>query len=129
MLFSIPISLPDVYGGLAEAYGIVRFDGTQLSIEFEIQDGVFGVVKSGVREVILPIADIAAITFKRSTFRASIIVRCHSVKSVERIPGQKGGEVKINVKRAYRDEAAEFASALRLAVSEARLNALQSGEL
>lgn len=124
-MFSLPVSLPEVYGGFAEAHGIIRFDGVQLTLEFEIQDGVFGVVKSGVKEIRLPVSEIAAITFKRKTFRALIVLRCHRVKSVEKIPGQKGGEFRIQVKRAHRDEAEAFASALRLAVAEARLDALR----
>lgn len=125
-MLSVPFSLPDTYGGLAEAHGIIRLEGTYLTLEFEVRDGVFGIVKSGVKVVALQAAEIAAISFKRSAFRATITLRCHSVRSVEGIPSQKAGEFRISIKRAYRDEAEQLASALRLAISEARLNAIQN---
>ncbi len=123
MLYSIPFSFPEAYGGLAEADGIARFDGKTLTLEFQVKDAVFGVVKSAVKEVILPIEQIAAVSFKRKTFRALIDIRSHKVH--HELPVQKGGEFTIVIKRKYREEGEEFASVLRLGVSEAALKRLE----
>ena len=124
-MYSIPFTFPDTYGGLAEADGIARFDGHSLILEFQVKDAVFGLVKSEVKEVMLPIDEIANIDFKRGKFRGQITIRTHSVSAVEEIPEQKGGEFVISIKRKHRDEGEEFASAVRLRVSEAKLKRLE----
>ena len=124
-MYSIPFSFPDAYSGFAEADGVARFDGHCLILEYQIKDAVFGMVKSEVKKVIIPVGEIAAIKFKRSTFRATIDLRTHCIEIVEEIPGQKGGEFMLSLKRKHREEGEEFASALRLGVSEARLRALE----
>ena len=123
MLYSISFSFPETYGGLAEADGIARFDGRNLIVQFEIRDIVFGVVTSGVQEIILPVEEIATVHFKRGWFGGRISIRSHRV--VEEIPQQRGGEFTLIVKRKHRDEGEEFVSALKLGVSEAMLRRLE----
>lgn len=123
-MFSIPFSLPDAYGGMADADGILGFDGNTLRLEFQVKDAIFGIVKSGVKEIELDVSEVASIQFKRKVFRGQILLRSHSVNAVSEIPGQKGGELKITVKKRYCDDAEELISNLRLAVTEARLKAL-----
>ena len=123
-MISIPFSLPDAYGGMAEADGILRLNEDSLLFEFQVKDAFFGVVKSDVKSIILNVADIAAIDYKRSIFRGLIYLRSHSVNTVSEIPGHKGGEVRMSIKRKYCDDAEELISSLRLAISEAKLKSL-----
>lgn len=127
-MISIPFYLSDAYGGLAEADGTARFDGRVLSLEFIIKDAMFGVVTSAVKKVLLNPDDISSIHFKKSIFKGTIAVQAHSVESVSAVPGQKGGEVKLSIKRRHCPEAEEFVSTLRLAVSQSRLRRLEEIE-
>ncbi|MGE3802090.1 MAG: hypothetical protein AB7H80_13805 [Candidatus Kapaibacterium sp.] len=123
MLYSIPFSFPETYGGLAETDGIARFDGQHLTLEFQVRDAVFGVVKSEVKEILLPVEEIASVHYKRGRFSGRLSIRSHKI--VQEIPVQKGGEFILSFKRRHRDEGEEFASILQLRVSEAKLKRLE----
>ena len=123
-MYSIPFSLPDAYGGMAEADGILQFDGIAILLEFQVKDAIFGVIKSEVKRVTLHADDIAAVQFKRKVFKGQITLRSHTVNAISEVPGQKGGEVKISIKKKYCEDAEELISALRLAVTEAKVSAL-----
>lgn len=123
-MYSIPFSLPDAYGGMAEADGILQFDGISLLLEFQVKDAIFGVIKSEVKKIALNADDIAAVQFKRKVFKGLITLRSHTVNAISDVPGQKGGEVRITIKKKYCEDAEELISALRLAVTEAKVSAL-----
>ena len=47
---TIPISLGEIYEGLAKSHGLIRDEGDNLCLEFQVQDSLVGLIKSGVKQ-------------------------------------------------------------------------------
>ncbi len=120
-MLTIPFSVPDAYEGLADVEGLARFEADVLTLEFQAKDAFFGVVKSDVKEVRIPLADLVAAVFTRKMFGATLKLRVRSMALVETIPGASRGELTLKFARQDRDDAHALASRLQLRLSEHRL--------
>lgn len=120
-MHTVPFSISDAYEGLADVEGLARFEADVLSLEFEAKDAFFGVIKSGVKEIHLSLADLVSVDFSKNMFRATVKLRVRSMMLVETIPGAKRGELKLRFARKHRDEAHTLASQLQLRLSERKL--------
>lgn len=126
---SIPFTLPEVYHGLAEAHGRAHVDASGLHIEYRVEDAVFGVLKSRIREVDIPFGDIDDIRLIDGWFRCRIVVQLHSLHIIADFPASKSGRLEFKLAREHRERAREFYSHLSLCMSEERLRQLeQPGE-
>lgn len=120
-MHTIPFSISDAYEGLADVDGLARFEADVLTLEFETKDAFFGIVKSGVKTVEIPLGDLASVAFKKSMIRATLRLRVRSMALIEDLPGTKGGEFKLRFARKYRNEAQALSSSLQLRLSERKL--------
>ena len=84
---SLPFKIPDAYKGFAEASGIEKASRAGLILEFEIKDGLFGVLRSGVRDVRNPLSDIASVNLQKGWFRTKLVVRVKSLSALSEVPG------------------------------------------
>jgi hypothetical protein len=123
---SLPFSFANVYEGFAKAKGILRVDENALILEFEIKDNLFGVLKSGIKEVIIPIQYIDSVTLNKSWLRTALVVRVQSLKLLGHIPKHNQGQIWLYISRNNRDIASQFASFLRLKISENQLELLDN---
>ena len=57
---AVPFSL-EVYGGLGECNGLLKDEENLLSLEFQTQDAVAGVLKSDIKHVEIPLDDLVSI--------------------------------------------------------------------
>ena len=121
---NIPFSLPKVYEGFAKAEGVAHYDGDSFWLEFQIRDGLMGLLKSEVKQVPLLAEDLEAVHLKHRMFRSHLTLRARSLEAVEILPGCRGAEVRLRFERQYRAEVEEILSGLALAISEARLSRL-----
>ena len=48
---AVPIDLGDVYEGFASGHGLIRDEGDHICLEFQVQDAVVGLIKSGIKQV------------------------------------------------------------------------------
>jgi hypothetical protein len=121
---SLPFSFANVYEGFAKAQGIVRVDEDALTLEFEIKDNFFGVLKSGIKEVIIPIQYIESVTLNKSLLRTALVVRVQSLKILSHIPKYNQGQLWLYISRKERDIASQVASFLKLKISENEIKLL-----
>ncbi len=115
---SLSFKISDAYEGLAETEGIARLEGTTLILEFRTRDVVIGVLKSEMRELSIPIEDLASATYEKGLFGAKVRLRSRRLQAFDDIPGAKGGEVRLAVARALREEAEQFALAVQLRITQ-----------
>lgn len=120
----VPFTISNAFEGIAEVNGLARFADDVLVLEFQTKDSFFGLIKSGVREVELPIADIVAATYKKTLVGAHLQIQAAGMKALSVLPGNKGAEVRLKIARKHRPAAQELASTLRLRLSELKLQAL-----
>jgi hypothetical protein len=123
---SVPFSIKDVYGGLADCQGIVRATDTCLVLEFETRDSVFGVLKSGVKSVEIPFAELESVTYEKRLFSATIHICARRLSTVADIPGLKDGEVKLKIARKNRSKAKLFASSVNLHAIDLNLESIRN---
>ncbi|MFP4121913.1 MAG: hypothetical protein ACOC07_15720 [Coleofasciculus sp.] len=123
---SLPFSFANVYEGFAKAQGILRVDEDTLTLEFEIKDNFFGVLKSEIKEVIIPIQYIESVTLNKSWLKTVLIVRVQSLKILSHIPKHNQAQLWLYISRKDRNIASKFASFLRLKISENEIKLLDA---
>jgi hypothetical protein len=121
----VPFSIPEVYGGLAQAYGMATVDETGLALEFEVKDGLIGALSSGVKEVRIPLAEIAAVVARTGPFGGKLVVETRSLAPASRVPKSKGGRIELKVARSSREAAKEAESLLSVALSRREIDDLR----
>jgi hypothetical protein len=108
------------------AKGLFRLEKDGVGLAFEIEDGIVGIVKSGVKTVHLNYADLESITYKKGWFSARIVLEASSMRVFEDLPGSEQGTCKLKVKKKDRKEAEKIISTARMHLSEYKLDQLDS---
>lgn len=121
---SVPFEIPDLNHGLQVAKGLFRLDKNGIELEFEIQDGILGIIKSGVRTVHLNYADLESISYKKGWFSAKIVLEATSMRIFEDLPGSEQATSTLKVKKKDREEAEKIISTARMHLSEYKLDQL-----
>jgi hypothetical protein len=123
---SIPFRLPEIYHGLAEGHGRLHVGEEGLRLEFRVKDAVFGVLKSRVKEVFIPYADIESFELKIGWFRRRLFIHTRSLQLVEDFPGDDDGCIILNVRKSPKDRIREIHSHITLHMSEQKLREIDS---
>jgi len=123
---SLPFSIPKLYEGFATAHGIARMTSSGLTLEFEVKDGIVGMIKSGVREVQIAIDDLHVLELRKGWLRTRLFIRTRRMTAVTRIPGNRAGVIELRVAREDRHIAETLVSLLMLKLSERELEKLES---
>jgi hypothetical protein len=114
MKSTVPFTIRDVFQGLAESEGILSLDGTDLKLEFRTADALFGLLKSGVREVKLPIDGIEEIAFRKGLFSCSVVIRVAEMRGATDVPNFEQGEIRLSIARRHSMAAAALVSEVQL---------------
>jgi hypothetical protein len=111
---TVPFKIQDVFEGLAETEGILSADGTDLTLEFRTADALIGLLKSGVREVKLPMGGIEEIALRKGWFRSSLVIRVAEMRAAADIPNFKQGEIRLSIAKRHSQAAADLVSSVQL---------------
>lgn len=117
-------SLPNVYEGLGLGTGIATANAEGLRLEFEVKDGFVGVLRSGVRNVSIPMDELYSVNLKQGWFTTKLFVRTRSMATLQSIPGADGAQVELRIARKDRTAARTLVSMLTLTLSELQLRSL-----
>ncbi len=82
--------------GAREANGVVRLEPDQVILE--VQTRVLGLIQTGLKEVTIPLAEIAAISFEYRLVHSLITLRVRSLKTLVDLPGNNSASLKLKVK-------------------------------
>ena len=82
--------------GTREANGVVRLEPDQLILE--VQTRVLGLIQTGLKEVTIPLSEIAAISFEYRLVHSLITLRVRSLKALVDLPGNQSASLKLKVK-------------------------------
>ncbi len=96
---SFPITIQDVYHGLASGYGLMRGFESHVELEFEIRD-FMDALKSDAKTVQIPLERIASIKITRGLIYTYIDVQCDQIDIVNKIPNSKHGSFRVYLKKA-----------------------------
>lgn len=121
---SIPFESVDFNHGLKVAKGLFKLRKEGIELEYQVQDSFVGVIKSDVKNLLVPYRDLESIEFKKGWFSAKIILQTSSLELLQQLPGNEQGECTLKVQRKHRDEAQNTVSKARIALSEHKLDQL-----
>ena len=122
---SLPFRFPDTLGGLKRSGGVLRAEADGLVLESQTRDGLFGVIKSGVKKVAIPFDRIDEVPLRSNLFRTELEIRVSSMELAADVPGSKHGTIRLKVPRRYRTEAREMALEASDRVSQCKLDRLE----
>jgi len=111
--------------GLAEARGLLHIGEDELILELESQDTVVGLIKSELKEVVIPFEDIEEINYKAGWIGAKIEIVGKSMKVMNDLPGADHGSATLHIRRRDREKAERVLSHARLELSEFKLKQLE----
>jgi len=103
--------------GLSEINGVAKFSTAGVVLEFESK--FFGFIKSGVKEVRIPVAEILDIKFKKGVFkrRSKIELRMKNFTKLSELP-YKDGKLTLKLERDDYERAEEAVAKLTKDMSE-----------
>jgi hypothetical protein len=119
---TVPFKITNIFHGLKEVQGLIGLDENGIRIEYEEQDSLFGVIKSGVSTVRIPFENLQEITFKKGWFGGKIVLEGNSMNAFNGLPGTEPGSRTLKIKRNDRDEAQKLISHARMRLSEYKLD-------
>lgn len=121
----IPFKIKNLNYGLAEARGLLHIGEDELVLELESQDTVVGLIKSELKEIVIPFGDVEEINYKSGWFSAKIEIVGKSMKVMNNLPGADHGSATLHIRRRDREKAERVLSRARLELSEFKLKELE----
>lgn len=103
---------------------MLRAEQEQLVLEFQNQDGVFGVLKGKMKSIDIPYGDLEEVEYKVNWFVSRMKIQAKSMKYLENFPIHDRGMLSLKVPRKQKFKAQNFASFVNLRISEVRLDLL-----
>ncbi len=122
---SVPFKIVELFNGFAEGRGILRVDENALTLELQVTDALFGLLKSRVINVQLAFDQVSGIIMTKGWFRKKLILRTHSMALLTSIPGHSGNELVLVIRRRDREAARFLISRLELRKTEVQLQKLE----
>ncbi|NLO20310.1 MAG: hypothetical protein GX121_10650 [Ignavibacteria bacterium] len=119
---SIPFKIDDVFKGLAETTGILRYENGSILIEFQTKDSFIGFIQTGIKFIKISVESIAHIELKKKFFYTQIIIKPLSLLSLKELKGYNKPELILFIEKKYREEAQQFISYINLLKAESILN-------
>lgn len=109
----------EAFQGFADVQGMLVFDGGSLRIDFQTADALFGVLRSGPKQLDVPLASIDAVRTGAGWFWLMpwIEIEINDFKLMTQLPGAADGSWRLGVRWRDRQALRRFASALAFARS------------
>jgi hypothetical protein len=106
---AVPFTI-EVFGGLGKCEGLLRDEGEHVTLEFQTSDTVAGILKTGIRQVRIPLPELVSVTLTKGWFGASwlgvkIVLQATRLETLQDVPGMSQGRVELSVARKDRDAA------------------------
>ena len=117
----VPFTIDKVYGGLARADGILRFDGRALTLEFQVKDDVVGYMASGVKTVTVPLSEVVSLDWIPGWFgrKTTLELRTDKLHTLRDVPRSEHGIVRLRIARSDVPSAQQMADAVQRTISPA----------
>ena len=114
---TVPFMLDNLYAGLGKCDGLLRDEGDHLCLEFQIRDSLAGILKTGVRQVRVPLKDLASVTLTKgwlgmTWLGVKIVIQAGRLEVLKDMPGASQGRIELSIARKDRDAAEAFVADL-----------------
>ena len=114
---TVPFTLDQVWGGFGEGAGLLHDEGTHLGLEYEIKDGIFGAVKSGVKKLQIPFDELVSVTLTKGWLGTNwlgvkIVIQTKRLDTLRDVPGASQGKISLCIARKNHQLAEKFVADL-----------------
>lgn len=109
----------EAFEGLGDVRGLLLFDGRMLRFDFQTADALFGLIRSGAKQLEVPLSAIAGVRRGLGWFwlRPYIELELNDFSLLSKVPGSHRGSWRLRVRFADRHQLRRFADALSFACS------------
>jgi len=114
-------------GGFVDTHGMAREEWPNLVLEYQTTDP-FGILRSAVQTVTIPVTDLAAIEYRQSLFSAKVVCRVRHLRLVQDLPGSRQGQFELLVDRRHRGVAKRFVAELEIRRAEEVIRRAERGD-
>lgn len=112
---TVPFKIEGAHGGFSQVSGMAKISRAGIILEFEAK--IFGMMKTGVKEVRVPIGEIEDLKIKKKFFRYSLEIWLNNFRTISEIPN-KDGRIVLQISRDDFARAEQGIKVLRLARAE-----------
>ncbi len=114
---SVPFTISSLFAGLGQCHGIIYDEGDSLRFEYQIKDSISGILKSGVKQVSIPVQQIISVELIKGWLGSvrtgvKIVLQGASLDSFKDLPGMNHGKIELSINRANTTLAQEFVDGL-----------------
>jgi hypothetical protein len=120
--FRLAFALEDIYQGLARGEGLLTLQDEGVMLEFQVKDTLVGMMKSKLKQVVLPYPEILSVEVKSNIFRTIMILSVNRLSLLADLPNADRGEVKLKLRRKDKDMAFQIESRIQYLMSEMQLD-------
>ncbi len=85
--------------GLMGSEGLVFIEGDTVKIEYQTSDAMLGILKTGVKEAAIAIADIASARIEHKFWSSELVLQSRSLKVFRSLPGHSSGTLRLKIGR------------------------------
>lgn len=112
---TIPFKIEGAHGGFAVVNGMAKISRAGIILEFEAK--IFGMMKTGVKEVRIPVGEVEEIKLKKRFFRFTLEIRLNNFKTISEVPN-KDGRIVLQITKDDRARAEQSIKILQTARAE-----------
>jgi hypothetical protein len=112
---SVPFSIPRLFCGMVECHGLIRGDGDCLCLEYQMQDGFWGMFKRRPRAVRIPLSQLESVELQRRGWfgrKGVLVIKAKSLVPLAGVPGSRQGQVELAIAPHDRKAAEQFVAGL-----------------
>lgn len=112
---TVPFKIEGAHGGFSSVDGMAKVSPAGIVLEFEAK--VFGLMKTGIKEVRVPVKEIERLKFKKSWFKTTLEIWLNNFQTLSEIPS-KDGRIVLKIAKADRETAQTSADVLEKSMKE-----------
>ena len=112
---TIPFKIEGAHGGFSVVSGMAKISRAGIVLEFEAK--IFGMMKTGVKEVRVPFKEIETVKIKKRFFKFTLEIWLNNFRTLSEIPN-KTGRIILQISKADRPRAEQAARILQTARNE-----------
>lgn len=121
---TVPFKIEGAHGGFAVVNGMAKISSAGIVLEFEAK--IFGMMKTGIKEVRVALKEIEEARLRKKFFRHTLEIWLNNFKTLSEIPN-KEGRIVLQISKDDRPRVSEAIKILHTAKSEsAALEILQT---
>ena len=112
---TVPFKIEGAHGGFSSVDGMAKVSAAGIVLEFEAK--IFGIMKTGIKEVRIPVREIEKLKFKKKWFNTTLEIWLNNFQTLSEIPS-KDGRIILKIAKEDRETAQQSAQILEKSMDE-----------